>query len=501
MYSVVGIDASGNAGPASTLSVTTAACDATTPPPPTSSPPPPSTDTTAPTKPATVTASTRTATSIALTWQPSTDNVSVTGYGLYRGGSRVATVDHHDVDLQRSHLQYELHLGRRRSRRGGQPLRAGSGDGLDDRLRRHAGTDRPDGFESVQRHGDGRDTLVVGFHRQRRRDRLRRAQQRLEGRVGDHAVLDALRAFVRHVVHVCSRRVRRSGQSLPADTARYVDRGLPTTPPPSGVVELSGSVSPSTVAQKIAAAPSGPVTVRSASGGTATITGDVQLSRQNVTLDHLTVNGIVTFTSGASGSKFTNGASDGFDVRGADNVTVEGDTFDGKCQRAQNWVIEEPAGQVPNGTTIRNNTFRNYYMCSDSSVHTEALFIAYSDGGVIEGNTFEDNGTTAHVFFSYVGANGSLDTSDYARNWCVRGNTFRRAINPWYSIQFQTREPGVGEHERRPDFELVGSHARRPDHDRGRRAHEELLSVVADSVSDTRVACPVRGTQRVGHSP
>ena len=49
------------------------------------------TDTTAPTKPANVTASTRTATSIALTWQPSTDNVSVTGYGLYRGGSRVAT--------------------------------------------------------------------------------------------------------------------------------------------------------------------------------------------------------------------------------------------------------------------------------------------------------------------------------------------------------------------------------------------------------------------------
>ena len=67
------------------------------------------------------------------------------------------------------------------------------------------------------------------------------------------------------------------------------------------------------------------MTVRSASGGTATITGDVQLSRQNVTLDHLTVNGIVTFTSGASGSKFTNGASDGFDVRGADNVTVEGE--------------------------------------------------------------------------------------------------------------------------------------------------------------------------------
>ena len=166
VYSVAGIDASGNAGPASTLSVTTAACDATTPPPPSKlADLPPSTDTTAPTKPANVTASTRTATSIALTWQPSTDNVSVTGYGLYRGGSRVATVDRHDVDLRRSHLQDELHLRSRRRRRGGQPLRAGGRHGLDDRMRRHAGTDRADGSECVQRHADGR--VALGRLRQR----------------------------------------------------------------------------------------------------------------------------------------------------------------------------------------------------------------------------------------------------------------------------------------------------------------------------------------------
>jgi len=47
----------------------------------------PCADTQAPTAPRDVAASSRTATSIALTWTASTDNVGVTGYGLYRGGT------------------------------------------------------------------------------------------------------------------------------------------------------------------------------------------------------------------------------------------------------------------------------------------------------------------------------------------------------------------------------------------------------------------------------
>ena len=53
--------------------------------------PPPAPDTQAPTAPTNVAASSRTATSIALTWSASTDNVGVTGYGLYRGGTLVGT--------------------------------------------------------------------------------------------------------------------------------------------------------------------------------------------------------------------------------------------------------------------------------------------------------------------------------------------------------------------------------------------------------------------------
>ena len=74
----LGVDAYDRAGNRSTRSNVTA----------TTSPCP---DTQAPTKPTNVVAGTRTGTSIALNWAASTDNVGVTGYGLYRGGSLVGT--------------------------------------------------------------------------------------------------------------------------------------------------------------------------------------------------------------------------------------------------------------------------------------------------------------------------------------------------------------------------------------------------------------------------
>jgi chitodextrinase len=68
-------DAAGNRSARADMTVTTTACA----------------DTQAPTVPANVIAGTRTATSIALSWSPSTDNVGIIGYGLYRGGTRVST--------------------------------------------------------------------------------------------------------------------------------------------------------------------------------------------------------------------------------------------------------------------------------------------------------------------------------------------------------------------------------------------------------------------------
>jgi chitodextrinase len=68
-------DAAGNSSPPATMAVTTSACPDSQPP----------------SAPTNVTASTRTTTSIALTWAPATDNVGVAGYGVYNAGALVNT--------------------------------------------------------------------------------------------------------------------------------------------------------------------------------------------------------------------------------------------------------------------------------------------------------------------------------------------------------------------------------------------------------------------------
>ena len=236
-------------------------------------------------------------------------------------------------------------------------------------------------------------------------------------------------------------------------------------------MSLSGSYSPSAFFQALAVAPPGPTTVR----GSFTVTGDLSINRPGLRIDGATVQGTVEFESGASGSAFANGNAEGFDVRGADNITIEGSTFDGACRRAQNWVIEEPAGRVPSGTTIRGNTFRNYYICADSDVHTEALFIAYSNGGLIEGNTFEDNGTTAHVFFSYVGANARWTRATTRKLVCSL-QPVRSFEEPVVLDSIPARDSGLGQHERRPGLQHLRSCAGRADHRRGRRAYAAVLS-------------------------
>ena len=69
------LDSAGNTSPQATMSITTSACADTKPP----------------TAPSNVTASTRSTTSISLTWAPATDDVGVAGYGIYNGAELVDT--------------------------------------------------------------------------------------------------------------------------------------------------------------------------------------------------------------------------------------------------------------------------------------------------------------------------------------------------------------------------------------------------------------------------
>ena len=74
-FEVDAYDAAGNRSGRASLIGSTSACADTQPP----------------TAPANVVATSRTSTSIALSWSASSDNVGVTGYGLYRGGAQTGT--------------------------------------------------------------------------------------------------------------------------------------------------------------------------------------------------------------------------------------------------------------------------------------------------------------------------------------------------------------------------------------------------------------------------
>jgi chitodextrinase len=86
-------DAAGNRSGQNERSVSTDACSSSSPPPPTTTPTPPSptTDTQAPSTPTGVARTDSTPTSVTLSWNRSTDNVGVQGYGLYIGGNRVSS--------------------------------------------------------------------------------------------------------------------------------------------------------------------------------------------------------------------------------------------------------------------------------------------------------------------------------------------------------------------------------------------------------------------------
>ncbi|MEW6581823.1 MAG: Ig-like domain-containing protein [Actinomycetota bacterium] len=205
------------------------------------------------------------------------------------------------------------------------------------------------------------------------------------------------------------------------------------------VVELSGTVSASTVSSRISGMPSGAVTVRPAAGATATVSGSFSPPRAGVTLDGLTFTEDVTFGPGDTGGKLLNSRARQFNIFGADDVVIRGNRFDGLGQTPNNQIWDEPAGSVPERYVIQNNTFTRFYGPT-SDTHSEALYIGYSANGLVEGNDFTDNGTTAHVFFTWWGSTANSATS-YPRNVCVRGNTFGPWHGAYYDINFRAEIP------------------------------------------------------------
>jgi hypothetical protein len=236
---------------------------------------------------------------------------------------------------------------------------------------------------------------------------------------------------------------------------------VPVTSTPSlgTVLEVSGTLSASDLSGRLAVAPAGPVTVRPAPGTTATVTGSFSPQRAGVVLSGLTFTDDVTFGPGDDGGQLLNSRARQFNIFGADDVTVAGNQFDGLGRTPNNQIWDQPAGAVPERFVIRGNTFTRFYGPT-SDTHSEALYVGHAADGLIEGNTFVDNGTTGHVFFTWWGTTANPATS-YPRRVCVRGNSFGARHGAYYDVDLRSEiplssgvavDPGQGAFVARPEF-------------------------------------------------
>jgi hypothetical protein len=190
----------------------------------------------------------------------------------------------------------------------------------------------------------------------------------------------------------------------------------------------------------IAAMPPGPVIVRPARDQASfEVVDDMTLRRPSVSIERARLAGL-EFAPESSGSRLVRSSAMGFGIRGADDIVLDDNAFDGKGLDPQN-TIWDAHGDVPDGWIIRNNTFQNYYL-DDGESHSEALFVGYSAHGLIENNVFTNNGNTAHIFFTWFGDTADPTTS-YPRDICVRGNVFNRRHTAFFDVNFREEIPST----------------------------------------------------------
>ncbi|HEX5395376.1 MAG TPA: choice-of-anchor Q domain-containing protein [Candidatus Saccharimonadales bacterium] len=218
----------------------------------------------------------------------------------------------------------------------------------------------------------------------------------------------------------------------------------PPPPPTSGnVLTFSGTVSASSFLSQVNAAPAGALTVKPATGqSTFTVSGDISnFTRANVTIQNMNATGELDISPTADYLTIDHSTLFMFYVQdgGVDHFTLQNSLIDSHCQAAQNWMYGATNFQ------ILNNTFQNFHYCPNETAHSEGIFVAaHNNGGLIQGNTFQDNGTTGHLFFSWWGASNDAASphTEYPRNICVKSNTFIRSLNGYYHIQFRAEFDG-----------------------------------------------------------
>jgi len=171
----------------------------------------------------------------------------------------------------------------------------------------------------------------------------------------------------------------------------------------------------------------------------------------SVTIKNSRLSGFVLdIDPGATGFRLDNTdiSNGGFNIWGADNVTIVDGAFDGGGRVSSNQMWDQPAANGPQNITIARNSFSNY-RGADCNTHGEALFVGgYSNTVLIENNTFSQNGCTSHIFFSYWGTGayqGTNPSLTIPHNVCVRGNTFlARFLNTYVDLNFRDEVIAAG---------------------------------------------------------
>ena len=208
----------------------------------------------------------------------------------------------------------------------------------------------------------------------------------------------------------------------------------PPPPPPADVLDLAGTTVSAASVKAWLAAKTGAVTV---TNGTV---GDwLQTTRPDVTYSGITFRDGIEFGPGAHRCALIGCTSNQFNIFGADARTTGGGTSAGQRQAAHTQLWDRPAGRPARRFKIRNSTFRRFWT-PDPSNHSEALFIGYSEDGLVEGCRFEDNGTTAHIFFTWWGDKHDSATT-YPRRVCVRANTYGARHGAYYDVNFRAEIP------------------------------------------------------------
>jgi hypothetical protein len=184
--------------------------------------------------------------------------------------------------------------------------------------------------------------------------------------------------------------------------------------------------------------------VRFRGHGRARFTGDWTWAGAWISVSNVEIDGAeIEFETTADHARLVDSRAYEWITRGTDHVTLARNVFDGRYEAANNEVMQSESDET-DGTadlTITGNTFKRYDP-RVSGNHSEAIFIGgWTNGVLIQGNTFTDNGTTGHLFFTWWGGDQN-DPASYPRNICVRGNHFDLSHNGYYDIQYREEFTG-----------------------------------------------------------